>query len=70
MVKAGELIAEVDLEYLKQKNISATTPVLICAGPENILMKTARRISALRSLRQDLVTLPIIFPISSINLWV
>ena len=41
MVKAGELIAEVDLEYLKQKNISATTPVLICAGPENILMETA-----------------------------
>ena len=41
MVKAGELIAEVDLEYLKQKNISATTPVLICAGAENKLMETA-----------------------------
>ena len=41
MVKAGELIAEVDLEYLKQKNISATTPVLICTGAENKLMETA-----------------------------
>ena len=41
MVKAGELIAEVDLEYLKHKNISATTPVLICAGAENKLMETA-----------------------------
>ena len=42
MVKAGELIAEVDLEYLKQKNISATTPVLICTGAENKLMETAK----------------------------
>ena len=42
MVKAGELIAEVDLEYLKQKNISATTPVLICAGAENKSMETAK----------------------------
>ena len=41
MVKAGELIAEVDLEYLKQKIISATTPVLICTGAENKLMETA-----------------------------
>ena len=42
MVKAGELIAEVDLEYLKQKNISSTTPVLICVGAENKSMETAK----------------------------
>lgn len=35
LVKAGELIAEVDLEYLKKKGISSTTPVLVCAGAEH-----------------------------------
>lgn len=35
LVKAGELIAEVDLEYLKSKGISSTTPVLVCAGAED-----------------------------------
>ena len=29
-VKAGELIAEVDLSVLKQNNISAVTPVIVC----------------------------------------
>ena len=41
IVKAGELIAEVDLEFLKQKGISSTTPVLICAGAESKVMETA-----------------------------
>ena len=38
-VKAGDLIATVDLDYLKEKNIAATTPVLFCnaeAGKLNI----------------------------------
>ncbi len=41
IVKAGELIAEVDLELLNKKEISTTTPVLICAGAENLEMKKA-----------------------------
>ena len=41
IVKAGELIAEVDLEFLKQKGIPSTTPVLICAGAESKVMETA-----------------------------
>lgn len=40
MVKAGELIAEVDLEYLKKKEISCTTPVLICGGADDRKMAT------------------------------
>ena len=38
-VKAGDLIATVDLDYLKEKNIAATTPVLFCnaeAGKLNV----------------------------------
>ncbi len=31
-VKAGDLIATVDLAYLKEHNIAATTPVLYCGG--------------------------------------
>ncbi len=31
-VKAGDLIATVDLAYLKEHNIAATTPVLYCSG--------------------------------------
>ena len=34
-VKAGDPIVDVDLEMLKEKNISAVTPVLICAGMEH-----------------------------------
>lgn len=33
-VKAGDLIAEVDLEYLKEKEINSITPVLICSDTE------------------------------------
>ena len=40
-VKAGELIAEVDLEFLKQKDIPSITPVLICSGAEEKVMTTA-----------------------------
>ena len=29
-VKAGDLVAEVDLEYLAEKKINPITPVLIC----------------------------------------
>lgn len=34
-VKAGDLIAEVDLEFLKEKNLNPITPVIVCAGTEN-----------------------------------
>lgn len=37
-VKPGDLLAEVDLEALKEKNINPITPVLICAGMENRTM--------------------------------
>ena len=33
-VKAGDLIAEVDLEYLKERQINPITPVLVCGGAE------------------------------------
>lgn len=33
-VKAGDLVAEVDLEYLKEKGINPITPVLICSDTE------------------------------------
>ena len=33
-VKAGDLIAEVDLELLKKHNINLVTPVLVCDGAE------------------------------------
>ena len=31
-VKAGDLIAEVDLEYLKKQNVETITPVIVCSG--------------------------------------
>ena len=33
-IKAGDLVAEVDLEYLKEKEINPITPVLICSDTE------------------------------------
>ena len=33
-VKAGDLVAEVDLEYLKEKKINPITPVLLCSDIE------------------------------------
>lgn len=38
-VKAGEVLAEVDLAMLKEKGISPVTPVLICAGMGNRKME-------------------------------
>ena len=40
-VKAGDLVAEVDLKLLESKGISAITPVLICKGGEDLPMNTA-----------------------------
>ena len=34
-VKAGDLVAEVDLKALKEKKINPITPVLVCGGMEN-----------------------------------
>ncbi len=35
-VKTGDLIAEVDLKFLKSKNIDITTPVIVCNLNENL----------------------------------
>lgn len=40
-VKAGDLIAEVDLALLKKKEINPITPVLICGGMDEMQMQTA-----------------------------
>lgn len=37
-VKAGDLVAEVDLDFLKREKIETTTPVIICAGVDYELM--------------------------------
>ena len=37
-VKAGQLVAEVDLEFLKSKNVPLITPVLICEGAEDVML--------------------------------
>ncbi|MDO4330436.1 MAG: PTS transporter subunit IIBC [Lachnospiraceae bacterium] len=37
-VKAGDLVAEVDLAYLKEKNINSITPVLVCGGMDGKTM--------------------------------
>ena len=34
-VKAGDLVAEVDLELLKSKNVPSVTPVIVCCGAED-----------------------------------
>ena len=38
MVKAGDLIAEVDLEFLKSRNVPIITPVLICDDADELPM--------------------------------
>lgn len=38
-VKAGDLVAEVDLDYLKEKNINPITPVLVTDKPEKMDLK-------------------------------
>lgn len=40
-VKVGDLIAEVDIDFIKSKNLPTITPVLICAGLEDKKMETA-----------------------------
>ena len=40
-VKAGDLVAEVDMELLKSKGINPITPVLICDGADDMVMETA-----------------------------
>ncbi len=37
-VKKGDLIAEVDLKFLEEKQINPITPVLICGGAEGLAM--------------------------------
>ena len=40
-VKAGDLVAEADLEGLKEKQVETITPVLICGGMEGRTMNAA-----------------------------
>lgn len=40
-VKVGDLIAEVDIDFIKGKNLPTITPVLICAGLDGKKMETA-----------------------------
>ncbi len=40
-VKAGDLIAEVDLAFLAKKEINPITPALICGGMDDMQMQTA-----------------------------
>lgn len=40
-VKAGDLIAEVDLKFLAGREINPITPILICGGAEEMEMRTA-----------------------------
>ena len=37
-VKAGQLVAEVDLEFLKRMGVPLVTPVLVCEGAEDLPM--------------------------------
>ena len=39
-VKAGQLVAEVDLKFLASQGVPATTPVLICEGAEDVALNT------------------------------
>ena len=39
-VKAGQLVAEVDLKFLISQGVPATTPVLICEGAEDAQLNT------------------------------
>ena len=39
-VKAGQLVAEVDLKFPISQGVSATTPVLICEGAEDAVLNT------------------------------
>ena len=40
-VKAGDLVAEADLGFLKSKGFNTITPVLVCDGADDKTMKTA-----------------------------
>ena len=40
-VKAGDLVAEVDLDVLKKNNIPTITPVLVCDGADELVMTVA-----------------------------
>lgn len=40
-VKTGDLVAEVDTEFLKSKGLNLITPVLVCDGADGMEMKTA-----------------------------
>ncbi len=54
-VTAGQLIAEFDLNLLKNKGISPVTPVVVTGGAENMDMETAR--GTVRSGEDALITL-------------
>ncbi len=53
-VKAGEIIAEVDLSYLKNHNISPVTPVIVCNLPSGAEIKTES--TSLKAAKETLFT--------------
>lgn len=40
-VKKGDLIAEVDLDFLKEKGINPITPIILCKGGDDVVMDIA-----------------------------
>ena len=42
-VKAGDLIAEVDLSILKEHNLNPITPVILCDAPDNISIEVTSK---------------------------
>lgn len=42
-VKKGDLIAEVDLDLLKEKNINPITPIVVCKAPEGSTIKISEK---------------------------
>lgn len=41
-VKAGDLVAEVDLDFLRSKGLNTVTPVLVCDGADGMTLKPAQ----------------------------
>lgn len=64
-VNAGDLIAEVDIGLLKQKNINAVTPVIITDGPDDAKINVCQ--GAVRANKDVLLTLEAIADNNSEN---
>ncbi|MCD7800057.1 MAG: PTS transporter subunit IIBC [Ruminococcus sp.] len=54
-VKAGDLLATVDINLLKQKGTDLTTPVLICNGADGLNMSI--NVGKVRAIKDNIITL-------------